>query len=163
MRDLESQLVSQGLVVGCHDRTGVRVNEEAVLDGPIGPFIAGQVLLRDRSVAAVVLSINEASVLRTGLPFDRFDVLVLAGPHVALPKNSGTATREGVFRGLLAAILPACDGKVVTVKGAGLNISGYEHLAPGLWVNEPVEPDRVVDGVVEALAEADERHELGFS
>jgi hypothetical protein len=87
--DLEVRLANRGITVGCHDRYSVRVNGETVLDGCIDPFTAGQLLIRDRTVAAVVLSINDFSLLQTGLPFARFDVLVLAGTHIAASGEQG--------------------------------------------------------------------------
>ena len=163
VRDLERRLVGRGIIVGCHDRHSVSVNGETVLDGSIDPFTAGQLLIRDRAVAAVVLSINDFSVLQTGLPFARFDVLVLAGTHITAPGEQGKPRLVAPLRRLLAAILPACDGKVVEVVGSGLEITGDEHITSAKWVRGQVSPGKVVDYLVAEMLAADETHEKPVS
>lgn len=155
--ELAHSLEKSGLDTGFHDSRGVTVKGERVLDGAVGTFVGGRMLMLDKSVAAAVVSIHDVSLLRTGLPFDRFDLLVLGGPHVTVPADMGEQKRDGVVRDLLRAILPACTGKVITVAGSGLAVEAYEHLAPGQWVTEPVPSERLVDCVTREMFAADEQ------
>ena len=161
--DIGATLSSRGVTVGEHDRSGVRVNGAAVLDGDVDTFRGGQILMRDPSVGAAIVSVNDARVLRTGLPFDRFDVLVLAGAHVAMPGDRGKQAHEEMLRELLATILPACDGRVVTVAGSGLRVDGARQVTPAQWEREPVPPSGVADVVCAEMLAADERHKAHAS
>ena len=65
--------------------------------------VGGRLLVLERSVAVLVLSVTDASVLQTGLPFDRFDFLLT------------TPTPFDKQSAVLAMILPACTGPVLPV------------------------------------------------
>ena len=131
--DLETELLKQGIGVGCSDAKGVRVNGQVVTQEEADPFIAGQMLTVDRNVEAIVLNVNDSNVLLTGLPFARFDFLVLAGEHVTPHNNVDEPASDNLMRDLLELILPACDGKVIPIKGSKLNADQYRHLTPVAW------------------------------
>lgn len=69
-----------GHCVGYAGRRGIFVGRECISRKPLSPYRAGKVLLRDRSVDAIVLEINDFSVLKTGMPFDRGYRLETFGP-----------------------------------------------------------------------------------
>lgn len=106
--DIEAALHQRGVCVGCHDAAGVRVNGVPWLDAGATPYAAGRLLALDRSVQVLVLSVNDASLLQTGLPFDRFDFLLRAGPP------------DVTLDPVLQMILPACSGRVVSLADAGM-------------------------------------------
>ena len=106
--DIEAALLQRGVCVGCHDAAGVRVNGVQLLEAGATPYAAGRLLVLDRTVEMLVLSVNDASLLQTGLPFDRFDFLLRAGSHVVN------------LDAVLEMIVPACRGQVVSLTDAGM-------------------------------------------
>ena len=131
--DLETELLKQGIGAGCSDARGARVNGQVVTQEEADPFIAGHMLTTDRNVEAIVLNINDSNVMLTGLPFARFDFLVLAGEHVSPHDDVDEPASDNLMRDLLELILPACDGKVIPIKGSKLNADQYKHLTPAVW------------------------------
>ena len=158
-RGLEELLLRGKVVAGCHDAGGVRINGEIVMQGAVAAYDAGLAMTVDRSVGAIVLSINDDGVLRTGLPFPRFDVLVLAGahilPHSAVPE---TPNLNPVLNELLSLILPACDGTVLTVDQSGLTLNGFAPMTSASWQHLPAEAERFYTTILGALRSAEARH-----
>lgn len=68
-------------------------------------FAGGRLLLADPTVDAAVLDIPDISALGPGLPFDAFDLLVIAG------EGAGSASAADMT--LVRALLPACTGPIV--------------------------------------------------
>ena len=161
VRGLEAVLLRGQVVTGCHDAAGVRVNGQIIMEGTVAPYDAGLAMSVDRSVGTVVVSVHDESVLRTGLPFPRFDVLVLAGahilPHCAAPE---TPNLVPVLHEMLASILPACDGVVMTIDNSGLELNGFEHLTSARWQHLPAEAETFYRAVIDHLREAEARHAM---
>ena len=101
--DIEAALLARGVCAGCHDADGVRVNGRQVLPAGATSYAAGRLLVLERDVAVLVLSVTDTSVLQTGLPLDRFDVLL---------KTPTSFDRQDA---VLEMILPACTGPVLSV------------------------------------------------
>ena len=101
--DIEAALLARGVCVGGHDAHGVRVNGVQFLAAGATPYAAGRLLLQERSVEVLVLSVADTRVLQTGLPFDRFDFLL----KTPTPFDQQSAVLE--------MILPACTGPVLPV------------------------------------------------
>ncbi len=76
---IHSDYLKAGVCVGLSVATGLYVGDECIFSNPITPYRAGRALLRNRRVEAIVLSINDFSILRTGLPFDWCNRVVIAG------------------------------------------------------------------------------------
>ncbi len=106
--DIEAALLQAGVCVGCHDAAGARVKGVQMLEAGATPYAAGRLMVLDRSVEMLVLSVNDASLLQTGLPFDRFDFLLRAGSHVLK------------LEAVLELIMPACRGQVLSLEDAGM-------------------------------------------
>ena len=156
MSTLELRLVRKGVVTGCHDVSGVRVNGEVVRDGVLEPLTAGQILSFDRTVEVIILSLNDAKVLRTGLPFARIDLLVLAGVDISGPATG--IEKEKLLRELLMSLLPACDGKVVVVEGSGLGVSSPATQAVVPWSVVSVKEQELLGVVFKEIRKAEKRH-----
>lgn len=139
-----------GLKPGLHDARGVSVGNEKVLDGSVNAFSAGRMLLRDRSVEAIVLSIQEASVLQTGLPFDQFDVLVLAGAQMTVGAQVSKTSSAQALHAVLQAILPCCTGEVLTINPMRLNLTSSRMVTPAK-VHAPVAADNLAGVVLRTL------------
>lgn len=114
--DIEAALLARGVAVGCHDAAGVRVNGVQLLAAGATPYAAGRLLVLERSVAVLVLSVTDATVLQTGLPFDRFDFL-LTTPQ---PFEGQSAVLEMILPACTGPVLPAVDWHVDDVQAAAL-------------------------------------------
>jgi cyanophycin synthetase len=157
VRDIEWQLARSGTIMGCHDTTGVRVNGETLMRGAVTPYAAGRALALDRSVGAIVLSIGEDSVMRTGLPVARFDMLVLAGAQVSVPGQAAPVLRT-TLETMLMMLLPACDGQVLVIDGAGLTLDGFATMTPARWQPVRGDGDSIVAAVLDGVRLAETRH-----
>lgn len=133
--ELEKQLLKQGVDVGCHNAECIRINGDVVMDGHVNPWTAGQMLILNRNVEAIVLNIDDESVLSTGLPFARFDLFLLAGEHITASDkiSGGTPATDNVTQDLLELILPACDGTLLSIESNKPNTDGYKHLTSAAW------------------------------
>lgn len=154
---LSATLAERGLSVGLADRDGVRIAGERIVDGPVPGHEAGQILMGDRTVDAAILCINDASLWSHGLPFDRFDVLVLAGTRIDVPSNFTRLSAEDLLGKMLAMILPACDGTVLALEGAGVTTAGLEQRTPAHWDPQGVSQQLMPARVIEALESAIDR------
>jgi cyanophycin synthetase len=76
-KEIANGLRKHGLRVGLASRDQVRIDDEMIAPGPTGIFAASQALVWDRGIDALVMRVTDASVLGTGLPFDRLDLLVI--------------------------------------------------------------------------------------
>jgi len=143
------------VVVGYHDTKVVSVNDHVLTAAPVNTHDAAQMLMLTPTVGAMVLSVNDLSLLQTGLPFPHFDVLVLAGNHI----DPGVhANRQQALPALMRAVVSACDGTVVSVKEAQLEVRRpAEHTGPA-WREEPVPAGQLVSTLVDLVAEAERRH-----
>jgi cyanophycin synthetase len=66
----------QGLSVGYSTNNAVFINNECISSEPTPTYKAGQILIRDRRVQAIVLHVQDDSLLKTGLPFDYIDTFI---------------------------------------------------------------------------------------
>ncbi|HSH89384.1 MAG TPA: acetate--CoA ligase family protein [Ramlibacter sp.] len=131
-------LAARGRVAGWAGGEKAMVGNSTLAAGSFGPMRGGRMLMLDNRVEAAVLLLNDKRVLRSGLPFERFDVLLVAGEAQAQQADMGE---------LLAALAPACDGTLAA--------------RPGLSVGKPfieVGPTGVARWLAEILHAADESH-----
>lgn len=82
---IHSEYVKGEVCVGLSMAKGLFVGDECIFNKPMTPYKAGKVLLLNRSVEAIILGINDFSILRTGLPFDWCNRVVIAGNHFHNP------------------------------------------------------------------------------
>lgn len=85
-------------------------------------FRAGQSLLLDKQIDACLIFVNEDSALKTGLPFDRIDALVMAGDHRHLTFSTDNAV-EKRWSALIGVLMSACQTPVLVLDSASLKIS----------------------------------------
>ena len=114
-RAIADDLAGQGMTVGRADGSRVSIGGRIIADEK-DPFRAGLALMMDRRVEAAVVSVDQLSALSTGLAFDRFDVLLIAGDHLAYP-DSASRRSSAQLKSMLKAMLPMCDGAVLTMAG----------------------------------------------
>ena len=155
-RQLEARLRETGLTVGCHDNDSVRIAGKVVIDGKVKPFQAGLTFSADRNVEAIILNVNDDSLLSTGMPFARFDLLIIAGMHIST--SSPESRNEAVFHQLLTAMLPACDGQILTLLDSGLEIGAYQACTTAIWKSAPVNKKEALDYISEQILELQQHH-----
>lgn len=73
-----AMLTAQGLCVGVVATDALWVGSEKTLSGKQNIFTASQLLMSDKEVEAIIVVVNDNKILKTGLAFDRYDVLVVA-------------------------------------------------------------------------------------
>lgn len=140
-----------GYVLGYATPNAVWVGEQMVLRSRVDGYRAGQILLTDKNVEAVVLCINDAHLLLSGLPFDRIDLLVLAGARVD-PSATDKVARVSdnpLIELVKQFLLPACTGKVLLAPESGLEIKAA--MPQGKWVLEKIPQNNLADCIAKEL------------
>ncbi|WP_053076515.1 acetate--CoA ligase family protein [Caenimonas sp. SL110] len=133
---LSARLALEGIVTGWATRDRAMVGQEQVSTGALSSFHHGLALMSDQRVGALLLFLSSAAQLNTGLPFARFDVLVMADAQQPDPASAPADPQAQQLARLKASLTLACDGEVLqNVPAAGL-----------------------VDAVFGAMIAADERH-----
>lgn len=147
-----------GFSTGCHDARGVRVDGEERMVGRISTFAAGTALAMDRTLGAMVVSIDDIATLRTGLPFARYDVLVLAGSYLRGVDPLGPSERQAIVIELFTSILSGCDGRVITAEGAGVDLRTLRRVTRAKWDETMVAPEKLVAEVVSEMQQCEMKH-----
>jgi cyanophycin synthetase len=125
-------VAAAGLKVGLATPRGVWIDGEMVLPGPVDAFAGGRLLIRDNTVEAALVAVDDTRILNTGLPFDRCAVVALAGSRLA---NAGAADPafDVVARALVASSMGAvvinardegCADIARRMQGGGLTVYG---------------------------------------
>ena len=94
--------------VGLYSKSGLFVSNKLISNRARDFYSAGTVLCRDKNVGVIILNLKDLSVLQQGLPFDRFDALVVGGIEFLVAGDSP----NGSFESLMQMLLPACEGNV---------------------------------------------------
>ena len=102
-RQVAGLLAQQRCEAGWAGPGGAFLREERLADGPLAGFEAGQLLLMERRVEAAIVFVEGFDVLHSGLPFDRFDVLLV---------DAGMAERAS--KRIVNGLAPACTGPIGT-------------------------------------------------
>lgn len=86
---------------------------ECLAPAPVTPYLQGRYWAGDRQAGAMILEVNDLSLLETGLPFDRIDALYVAGGRVHLPNGMPAERARPAFAQLLRVLVAATTGPVV--------------------------------------------------
>jgi cyanophycin synthetase len=100
-------IAAAGVKVGVAAPDGVWIDADRITPGATDSFADAHVLIGDRTVEAAVVAVNDARPLVTGLPFDRCDVIALAGSQLAGEPQAGD------FDNLVRALSPMARAKVI--------------------------------------------------
>jgi len=118
--NVHTRLDSPTCTAGLAEPDGVWISSRRITRGPIGLFQGARMLLHDRKVDAVVLSLpGERQFPASGWPVDRCDVLVLAAPAGTPHKAVAGAWIEAV-RSLRPRTVVASAGAMQAVSQSGL-------------------------------------------
>lgn len=102
--------------VGLASRQGLWLGHRLIGREGLTPFEAGRALLAQHDTAALLLVIDDASVIRSGLPVDRFDLLVLPGSDAAAEAAVDWLPR------MLALSVPHCTGGIIGTSENALSL-----------------------------------------
>ncbi len=149
-----------GLVTGRGDHEGVSIGTASLTAGGLDLYTGGRMLMGEKGVDAMVFCINDASVLRTGLPFERFDLLVVAGSHLLRQPLLGEISEAVQLRTLFDVLSRSCDGKVILAAGSGLEVHGLPDSSSAEFLREPVEQRRLVVTIAEAMIAAEGNYSI---
>ncbi|WP_162932331.1 acetate--CoA ligase family protein [Solimonas sp. K1W22B-7] len=152
---IAARLGAAGLRVGCVGRQGVTAAGERIAAGPVGSFAGGRMLVAHRGVDAALVAVDDAGLLDTGLPFARYDLLVLAGAEIAAAEGQA-ATPETLLREVLRLVHPACDGEVLALAGAAQGLPPPAS-ASSPWLAEVPDESELAARAAAALLAADHR------
>ena len=134
--------------VGLASRQGLWLADRVIGRSGLTPFEAGRALLAQRDTAALLLVIDDASVIASGLPLDRFDLLALPGSDVVTEAAGGWLPRA------LALTAPHCTGQVIGNSEKALSLCQAQSLQ--LPLEALAASDR--DGLVARLTSWFDRH-----
>ena len=160
---IAGRLGEAGFRTGRGDREGVTIGGHRITAGIPDSYTSGIILTGDNNVDAVVLGVSDTGILRTGLPFERYDILVFAGSHIAVTGAEQQIPLERLLHDFYRALSPCCDGRVIVVAESGLDTPGKFGALPLEVTNEPVAKSLAVETIVAALIHADRRHRSGES
>jgi len=160
---IAGRLDDAGFRTGRADSGGVTIGGHCVTAGTPDAYTSGIILTGDNDVDAVVLSISDTGVLRTGLPFERYDMLVFAGSHIAVTGAERQIPLERLLHDFYRALSPCCDGRVIVVSGSGMDNPELFGKLPVEVTNEPVAKSLAVETIVAALIHAERKHRSGES
>ncbi len=110
MEKVSQAFAAHRLVVGLAGPDGVRVGDELISSEQHSKAQSMRVVALDRRVDAIVVGYCDASLLYEGLPFARFDWLMLVNVSV-LKSALGMPIHQTVDQ-LLGLLVPACDGEI---------------------------------------------------
>jgi cyanophycin synthetase len=103
---LAERIGSLGGRVGLATREGVSVAGATIVPGPCDVLAGGATLLLNPDVDLAMLCLDDLSLAQSGLPCDRFDLLILAGELA-----EGEARRH--WLGFARLLTQACQGPVL--------------------------------------------------
>lgn len=156
VEQLATRLKESGGGTGWSDERGVAIERdrgrEWLTAARTGSFAAAQMLLTHPGVDRLIWSLNDDEAARQGLPFDRCDLLILAGRHFDRTQaNTETATpapRDLILTASLASLLPACGGPIFTLAGTDPNIAQRPFAKPDRRLQAPMELEKLIQQVL---------------
>jgi cyanophycin synthetase len=163
-KNIVHQLKVKGLPAGLANGNSVSIDDATVVNTPRNVYDSGRILMLDKHVKAAVVCINDVRALRNGLPFDRFDVLVIAGNHLAIPSASEKQTADMsqvALRRVVDALIPACQSKVFVVDKLSAEPRPNFESSKAMFINDLQDEQEITSAVVQELIKADERHRVG--
>jgi cyanophycin synthetase len=116
-RAVAAQLTLAGYNTGCVNRQGTFLGQEQLLAASASAFAGGRMLLTHSKLDALVYNLYNHDALRAGLPFDRYDWLIIGkqltygSDQLVHPSSSADTAR--LLTSLLPYILPACVEQVL--------------------------------------------------
>jgi len=149
---LARELAARGLRLGWASQHEVVANGHLIHRNPATLFDAGRMFDFCDDVDVVILYANTSQALSSGLPFDRVDVLAVAGMNFA-GKDEGR--RQAEFTHVLRSLLQSCEGQVLVARESGIAIRNEGSTRFALHT---LDSAHLEGGLLSALLEAEQRH-----
>jgi cyanophycin synthetase len=159
--NVAQRLSDAGLVPGTADHAGVRIGGSVVAETLTDIYTGGIILVNDPGVDALLLCVNDTSIVNTGLPFERFDLLVVAGADIETPDGQPEEYRMVQLNTLFDFISPCCDGQAVIVSDTGAELLEPVLTLPERLPQSQITASGTVDLIVSAMLEASAKHRSG--
>lgn len=106
---------NRNLTVGCLDSKGISVGSKYLLEGKYSTYEGSNILMMNRDVDIVIINLNDISILNTGLPFDKYDKLILVGKNINFPKDTNISN-DTIIEHIFTNLILACDGEIYKIK-----------------------------------------------
>jgi len=134
-RSIINHLKQNNTSVGYAINDKVFINDDQQTTNKLSFFEKGKLLISNNNVTVICLELNETEVIKSGIPFDRFDYLIINSNHLDEEKNS----KEGLsrYKEILRIILPACEKKILLSPGVNLKIQGLRSYTKALYSPTP--------------------------
>lgn len=159
-KTVESELRAAGWRVGVFDESSASIAGRAITASPVDLYNGAKALICDRSVEAIVLNITDDTLLLSGLPLQRFDLLLVAGTHIVSSQENKNKSGKELLDNNVRAILPMCDGEIISLSDTENNILPTAlKKYPAQWLLHALSPEQSISEVIRALHEARVRHE----
>lgn len=155
---IAAQLSKAGLATGRVDHKGVANAMGTIAVNYANTYTAGRMAIGEKNINALVMCSNDMSVLQTGLPFERFDLLVFAGTHFSRQPGERLPSTKVQLRMFFDMLSPSCDGAVIVVAEPGEEIEESLALLPAELLKKSVPQHRIVMEIAEAMMNATEKH-----
>jgi cyanophycin synthetase len=114
-KNISSYFEKRGVHVGLYQERNMFVSKKLISDQVENFYSAGVSLIRDKALGAVIMQLSDLSILNKGLPFDRFDSLLLI--------DDKSSPVDAQLKEVIDMLLPACDSAVYIA--SDLNIDFY--------------------------------------
>lgn len=129
LQALSGSLAQRGLNVGTAGAEGVFLAGTPLTREPVPMFQASKMLTLDPGVDAIVVALSDSTWLTAGLPWARFDTLVLAGTSLPPISRAAHGLETPGPHQWIQSLLPACDGLVI----AGAPGGGAAQCSTAEW------------------------------
>ena len=119
---VQKMLSADGCCLGMATPDGVCIGNASFVSGPCDAYHGSTALINDPAIDAVLICVTDTQLLRTGLPVDRFDALILSHSPVPATDVSGDAAAWPALAKMLVAL---CAGPVIIDE----RCAGWEQFA----------------------------------
>lgn len=133
LQDIVLHFRENGQCVGWFGEHGAGIDDTCLIKNPSNMFAAGQMLVTNPRVSAIVLGLNTDEVLHLGLPLDRISCLVLAGKNLICQNRTLPLTNQMLdvlFNEIFACISLSCINHIIHLSDSNIMPIGLDNLLP---------------------------------
>lgn len=112
--ELAARIVKDGLRLGHSGPDGVFAGSDKLLGAQAPILQAGHLLASRRDLDAILLGVFDLSIVGTGLPVPKIDVLILSGESLVSDNRFAKTPENGWLSHLFEMLAPSCNRIVIT-------------------------------------------------
>lgn len=116
LKIFKDMFLELGMTAGIATRNEVCIGNETIQSGDIPTYKGGRILSLSRKVDAIIMTIEDDAILRTGIPFDRYDVIIVAGKKIQSTHPNVIDITDQQITEVLRCVVPACTGIFLSTK-----------------------------------------------